>query len=481
VSERGGSFRDPAGGVRILDGRILRFIRKEYVSHFDAFSVTQTAGTFVSSHRLVASRRLDDQAMTALLNRPEVQKSHGNEIGLIVEHDPIPFPSFPYEWAPPMLYEAGRLTLDLAAAAQTEGFGLKDATPYNVLYQCTKPMFIDATSFERRAPGDPIWLPYAQFVRTFILPLLVSKHFGTPLSQVFTTHRDGLAPEDVYRSCTLLQKLRPPFLSLVTLPVWLASERATDRLLSRRRGGNEEKSAYVLQSLFQHLRRTLRRVAPATVGRSYWSGYMETQHSYSAHEFKAKEEYIAHVLKAHQPRMVLDAGCNTGHFAELAARSGAMVVAIDSDEAAVSQVWKKADHTGLNILPLVVDLARPSPAIGWRNRECPAFLERARGVFQAVLLLATLHHLLIRERIPLSEIIELVSELTTDLAVVEFIEPHDAVFQRLARGREHFFASLTRHQFETFCSRHFQIREVQRIGESARCIYVLRKHVPCVG
>ena len=51
------------------------------------------------------------------------------------EHERIPFPSFPYEWPPEMLEAAGSLTLDLAEAALEEGFGLKDATPYNVLFR----------------------------------------------------------------------------------------------------------------------------------------------------------------------------------------------------------------------------------------------------------------------------------------------------------------------------------------------------------
>ena len=44
-----------------------------------------------------------------------------------------------------------------------------------------------------------MWLPYAQFVRTFLLPLLANKHYGIQLSEIFTTRRDGLEHEDVYR------------------------------------------------------------------------------------------------------------------------------------------------------------------------------------------------------------------------------------------------------------------------------------------
>jgi len=49
--------------------------------------------------------------------------------------------------------------------------------------------------------------------------------------------------------------------------------------------------------------------------------------------------------------------------------------------------------TGARVV--VVDLAGPSPALGWLNGEHPSFLARAEGEFHPVLALAILHHLLV--------------------------------------------------------------------------------------
>ena len=73
-----------------------------------------------------------------------------------------------------MLHEAGRLTLQMALDLLPEDIGLKDATPFNVLFRGPNPVFIDLLSFERRDRHEPIWLPYAQFTRTFLLPLFIS-------------------------------------------------------------------------------------------------------------------------------------------------------------------------------------------------------------------------------------------------------------------------------------------------------------------
>ena len=83
------------------------------------------------------------------------------------------------------------------------------------------PVFVDVPSFEKRAAGDPVWRPHAQFVRTFLLPLLVNRRWGLSLADLFTTHRDGLQPQDVYHLCGWSARLSPQVLSLVSIPTWL--------------------------------------------------------------------------------------------------------------------------------------------------------------------------------------------------------------------------------------------------------------------
>ena len=172
---------------------------------------------------------------------------------------------------------------------------------------------------------------------------------------------------------------------------------------------------------------------------------------------------------------VLDIGCNTGHFSMLAAKSGASVVAIDSDPAVVGEVWCRARAEGLDILPLVVSLARPSPAIGWRNGEYPSFLDRARGSFDAVLLLAVLHHVLVTDGIPLPAIMDLAAELTTGICVTEFVGPGDPMFRLLLRGRESLYEELGTPVFEAACRRRFEVIGSRRLGNGERWLYLLGK------
>src|SRR4029079_9111581 len=144
----------------------------------------------------------------------------------------------------------------------------------------------------------------------------------------------------------------------------------------------------------------------------------------------------------------LDVGANEGHFSFVAARQGASVVAIDSDPVVTGKIWREAVRNQRDVLPLVVDLTRPTPALGWRNQECESFLDRAQGHFDLVMLLAVIHHMLVTERVPLDEILGLVEDLTREYALIEFVAPQNPIFARIVRGRENLYSHLTIAAFE---------------------------------
>jgi len=461
------SFRDPSGFLSRIEGRIIRFIDKEAAAGMTSFLESRTARSIMDEGHLVKTTILDKSEKENLTDNPD--------IAIALEHEKIPFPSYPFEWPAEMLYASGRLTLDLAQRGLEEGLGLKDATPYNVLFRGPKPVFIDLPSFERRKPGDPIWQPYAQFVRTFLLPLLVNKHFGIGMGQIFLNQRDGLEPDQVYSLCSPLRRLLPPFLGLVSMPTWLASraERKGDRIYRRKILDQPEKADFILRSLLKQLSRKLERLAP-DVRKSHWAGYMDSK-NYDGDQFAQKERFLNEILAKFKPARVLDLGCNTGHFSAMAAKNGASVVALDYDPVGAGRTWRRAVTEGLDILPLAVDITRPSPAIGWRNRECPSFLDRIQGRFEAVLMLALIHHLMVTERIPLDEIVDLASRLTTEILVVEYIDPSDVMFHRLTRGRDDLFADLDAAAFEKAFRRRFKLERPLEIPNSNRRLYLMRK------
>jgi hypothetical protein len=89
-------------------------------------------------------------------------------------------------------------------------------------------------------------------------------------------------------------------------------------------------------------------------------------------------------------------------------------------------------------------------------------------------MLAVIHHLLVNERVPLDRIFALVAELTTSLAVVEYVDPADSQFQRIARGRDALHRNLTTASFEAAACRYFAIVASCEIT-STRRVYMLQK------
>jgi len=472
------SFRDPAGSLFFSGGRVLRTVNAIGAADLNAFLSSRASGALFKRGDVVGTRALDAGEREELLRDPEVRAQFdATAAEAIVEHERIVFPSFPYEWPPEMLYAAGLLTVDLAKALLPENLGLKDATPYNILFRGPDPVFIDVLSFERREPGDAIWLPYAQFARAFLLPLLANKYYGLTLDQMLFCRRDGLEPEEVYRWAKPLQRLRPPFLSLVSLPTWAGRRHDQDdaSIYKRKPLANVEKGRFILETLFRGLRRSLEKLKPAAGKRSVWSEYMTSNNNYSAEHLALKKNFVERAMDEFRPKRVLDVGCNTGFFSAIAARAGASVVAIDYDPVVVGETWRNAREQRLNILPLVVNLTRPTPGVGWRNRECASFLDRARGGFDAVLMLAVIHHMLVTERVPLREIVDLAAELTNDLLIIEFIAPQDSMFLRLTRGREELHRDLNKTVFENACQKRFEIVRTEHLEGTSRWMYALRK------
>jgi SAM-dependent methyltransferase len=463
------SFRDPSGECFAQENRFFRNVKANAAATLERFLKSPLAQGLMDRRELVTTRKLGEEEAASLKRSPEPDT-------VIFEHERVAFPSYAHEWPAEMLHAGASLTLDMAERALQDGFGLKDATPHNVLFRGPKPVFVDLLSFEPRKESDPIWTPYGQFIRTFLLPLLAHKYFGMRLTDIFTTHRDGLEPEEVYRWCGVLQRFRPTFLSLVSAPTWMSrkSQRENTGLYRERVLRDPAKARFILECSFRSLRRKLESLRPPKKQSSVWSDYMRC-HSYSGDTFAAKERFVTKALAEVNPKSVLDMGANTGHFSRLAAQTGAAVVAVDSDASCVGEIWRNADEAGSNILPLVIDLGRPSAALGWRNRECASFLSRAQGQFDAVLMLAVLHHLLVSERIPLNEVIDLAAELTRDALVIEFIGLQDPMFQQLTRGRDHLHAAVDMTAFETAARRHFHMVRCERLGETHRWLYFLRK------
>jgi SAM-dependent methyltransferase len=476
------SFRDPQGKVVLTDREVWRLVRPEETVRLAEFLDLKLTNRWQENGKLIPTAAAAEEEIRSFDKKfKDFRAGSGAAVGAafdLFKHRRIEFPSFPYEWAPEMLHDAGRLTLEAAESFFAEtGWSLKDATPFNVLFDGAAPVFIDVLSFEKRAAKDPIWLPYNQFVQTFLLPLLVNRETGLSLQTIFLANREGLPVAEAGKFFSKIKKIKPEVLSLVTLPNLLSRRAESDAALYQPKNlDSAEKAEFVLKQSFRRLGRQLERVLPAdSARRSSWTGYTSFNQETIPEYMQAKQSFVSSAIDELKPKSVLDVGANTGFFSFLAARNGAQVVAIDYDAAVVGEIYRTAKKEKLNVLPLVLSLSRPTPALGWRYSENPSFLDRAVGRFDLLMMLAVVHHMLVQERIPLREILRLAADLTKDALLIEFVPPADKLFKRLARGREHLHQDLTTEKFLQTAAEFFLVSDSRPLPETERQLFLMRK------
>jgi len=472
-------MRDPDGRLLLLGGRVVRWVKQPQVAAFDSLLASEFMRSQLERGRIVATRPLAATEVATIAGERAAEVTALADQGRFYEHDAVPFISYPYEWPAEMAHAAAVLTLELAQEALAAGYRLKDATPYNVLFAGTRPVFVDILSFEEREPGDPVWPAEGQYLRTFLLPLLAEKRFGITYDELLSLKRDGITPEALYALTSRLGRLAPMFLRYVALPVWLAGRSDDPAVYARRTLANPDQATFILGRTMARLLRATAKVDRGGKMSSHWSGYMSGHssagHSYDDSEFGQKEAFITAALQHCQPKWVLDVGANTGHFSMQAARTGASVIALDFDAHSVGAIWRSAQAENLDVLPLVQDIADPSPARGWCNGETQSFLARSEGRFDLVLMLALIHHLTLTNGIPVEEVVELAAHLTRAECVIEYVGPEDPMRQRIRRGRMEIDAAITRERFETACARFFETVAMEQIGSSDRWIYHLQR------
>ena len=170
---------------------------------------------------------------------------------------------------------------------------------------------------------------------------------------------------------------------------------------------------------------------------------------------------------------VWDLGANTGRYSRIAAGGGRRVLAFDIDPAAAEQNYRQLrEERRADILPLVMDLANPSPGVGWASGERQSLVARTNA--DALLALALIHHLAISRNVPLWMLVDLFAELA-EWAVVEFVPKDDPMVRHLLATREDVFPDYTLDGFRAAAASRFTIVAERPIEESPRVLFLLRR------
>ena len=203
-----------------------------------------------------------------------------------------------------------------------------------------------------------------------------------------------------------------------------------------------------------------------------WAEYYDAT-NYSDSSLAEKGKLVEAYLSRIKPSTVWDLGANTGYFSRIASDKGIFTAAFDIDPMAVEQAYQvMKEKKEKYLLPLVLDLTNPSPAIGWHNAERDSFLQR--GPVDCVMALALIHHLSISNNVPLPILAQFFSSAGKYL-IIEFVPKEDSQVERLLATREDIFPTYNIQGFEAAFTTLFKILDAQPIGGSKRTLYLLER------
>lgn len=427
---------DSAGEAFVADGRVFRGIYRGHgATYRNILTVCESAKLF--EHGIVGTRLLGTNPYPAL------------SYDIVLEHDRIPFVTYPHEWPAPMLKAAASFHIDLFATLGRSGLALKDWHPYNVLFRDTEPVFVDFTSliqqdllkdepYLNESPKlrqDRSWDRHAAYVYEMYRRMYVP-YFLLPMYMM----SQGRHAEARARMLATALNAADSTITISEVFTRRPIARAKYELLERRKRAALNEPGFEKRAFFALLNAELESLN-VSVGASGYSSYYVAKNEQSDYEpsadWSAKQVAVYDTLLKFSPDTVLDIGSNTGWFSVLAARQGASVVSLDIDEASIDILYDQARSLGLSILPLVLNVADPTPDVASRIYENEpsrsliggdAPLLRAtqrRLACDTVLALALVHHLALGRGLSVDAIAAMLGGYAKRNLVVEFVSIDD--------------------------------------------------------
>lgn len=448
------SFRDTSGFLFEDNGRLLRQVNHVCKADYEMLRQSGLYDKLVQKGLLIGHEETDHAGMTAGAYK-------------VIEPEVVPFISYPYEWSFGQLKDAALATLDIQKLALEHGMTLKDASAFNIQFHRGKPVFIDTLSFEKYEGGKP-WVAYGQFCRHFLAPLALMSYKDVHLNQLIKNFTDGI-PLDL-ASGLLPKRSKLSFSLLIHIHLHAKSQKKYANKPAAAKNATISKKR--LEALILGLRIAVERLHIKSQ-ETEWANYYDFT-NYTDSAFTHKKEVLTSFIKRIDPALVWDLGANTGEFTRLAAGHGAQCIAFDIDPMAVDNAYRNIKKNSIaNMLPLVMDITNPTPAIGWNNDERMSL--KQRPLPDTVFALALVHHLAISNNLPLPKIACFFSEICKHL-VIEFVPKADTQVQKLLASRKDIFTDYTEEAFIEAFKQFFDIRKVVNIKDSARSIYLMQKH-----
>jgi len=447
------SYRDPSGFIFIRKGILYRQINLSLKEDFDHF-ISSGCYSHLAKKEFLIQHSDEPGNLTGTANYYKT-----------IRPERIAQITYPYEWCFEMLKDAALLTLQLIKECLPFGVILKDATPYNIQWHRGRLIFIDTLSFEKYNEAEP-WIAYRQFCENFLSPLLLMHYSKSSLHQLLLAYPEGI-PLAITKSLL-------PVRSKLSLHTYLHIHLHA-AIAGRKKQGSEKKATFSKSKLLNIITSLEKLITGLELPKqkTTWSDYYEEAGQRNDY-LEQKQKIITHWLnEISDLKTVADLGANEGEFSKISAEKGIATIAADFDHLVIGRLYKKIrSGKQKNILPLILDLSNPSPAIGVNNKERPSFIQRTK--VDMIMALALIHHLAIGKNIPFAMIAEMFASLTHNL-IVEFIPKQDAKVQMMLFNKKDIYTNYHVEEFTKEFEPLFFITAKEEIQGSGRMLFLMKR------
>lgn len=442
------SFRDYDSILEFDDFFYYRSISENYFKHYDHFIKSGLKEYLLLNNYILPFNEI-------IANETEFDYCK-----IKLKTNKIPFISYPYEWSFEQFKEAALFTLKVNAIALEYGMILKDASMFNVQFIGCEPIFIDISSFEIYENGKP-WQGYYQFCKHFYGPIFLASKKNGFIPKLLQYFIDGIPLKETVS----LSNFTSLFSSGAFLHLYLHS-RNEGKLVNSKKNTKLSKSQ--LLNILNHLKDSINKLKQNSK-ESIWNDYNQNN-NYLQESKSDKSAIIQDYLGEINGHKALDLGANDGFYSSLLANKGYYTLVVDIDELAIDRAFTiNKNKYRRSIHPLQVNLANPTPAIGWNNIERKSFWERCNvDVIQA---LAIIHHLTITHDISFEQIAKKISKHTNYL-IIEYVYPNDSQAQILLQNKPHHSSYYNLINFESAFESYFKLKRKSVIKGSERVLFL---------
>jgi hypothetical protein len=377
-----GSVVDLVGKIFHYDGRIFR-------------AVTSCYSEFIErTIELASQQKWSDVGLV-----PTWRTSFSlSGYSLVIEHKKVPFVTLRGEWSGEGLRNAALCILKVSAALLRSNLCLKDAHPWNILFDGTKPYWIDWGSI--RPSSELNWeFWYGQF-RQFLLAPLYAFSIGEHriARAMLREHKVGVGNEIIQLPSTC---------NLPDAPRHIAESASSPPSPAT----FESLANYVVALTIPHIE-------------GEWTAYEQPQlPNHADHSsLREKDRIVYRILDQDNGKTLIDVGTNNGLHSEIAAALGKNVLACEIEETCLNLLYARTHERGSSILPLYHDFLWPIGTSGILN-TIPAAEDRLSC--DTALVMAVTHHLVFKQHVSFEAMARGISSLAKRRAIVEFVPAED--------------------------------------------------------